>query len=508
MSVAGKIALGSGVAIVLLVGVLVWDLSVVNRLADSHEELSRVNFRAAGIALDQVRLLDQLDEFTRKYQVTKDPAYRDRLGLLRIEFAGRLREMTALDLPRSVRSAVATLAAGWDEYWREAMAFAGTESLAEEALNRLSLERLARVRGYVSGVGESAQRLVERQAASSLDLSRRTRKISSQVVIAALALSLVILWLTIRSINRPLSQLTKGTRAVAEGEFAVRLPTRGRDELSRLAGSFNQMVSRLGEAERVKKEFLSHVSHELKTPLASMQETNELLLEEIPGPLNEKQRRFLDLNLESSRRLSAMISKLLDLSRLEAGAMDYDMRRRDLAELCRDVVAAFEARALDQGVKVVLQWPAEAVFLICDRDRMIQVLENLLDNALKFSPRGGTVEVRVLPPQPEELHDRGPQESERADLVILEVADQGPGIAQEDRSKVFERFYQASADSSGANPHRGVGLGLAICREIVDAHGGEVWMRDGSNGGSVFAVAMPASRLVDEATTSGQEIVA
>ncbi len=502
MRVGGRIAIGTGVALAILLIILVWDVALVDQLAGVNKSLSQVNFRASTLALEQARVLNKLDEFTRKFHVTRDLAYGDRLSDLRLEFAANLADLQALDLAPKVRNQVVELQTEWHRYWRLFSSYregdGQVDNRDELALER-ELSRLGSVQGRVAALGEAAQTVVLEQALRSAEVSGRARQLSWSIAASALLLCLLILWWTIRSINRPLTLLTRGTQAVAEGEFSVQLETHGRDELSQLASSFNQMVRRLGEAERTKKDFLSHVSHELKTPLASMYETNELLLEEIPGPLNDAQKRFLALNLDSSRRLSAMISKLLDLSRLEAGVMEYDFRRHELIQLVRTTMAGFEARARELEVRFVLQAPREGVMVDCDRDRLIQVVQNLIDNALKFSPRGSAVELRVFPPgvidaAPDWVDQTQSAMSQLSDqMVILEVADSGPGIPAEQKPLVFRRFHQVN-NSSGRHPTGGVGLGLTICGEITEAHQGWMGLRDNEGSGCVFMVALPAAK--------------
>jgi two-component system sensor histidine kinase GlrK len=283
-----------------------------------------------------------------------------------------------------------------------------------------------------------------------------------------------------------LKRLAGGTRAVADGDFSVRLDSSGKDEFGRLAESFNQMVHRLAELDEVKKDFLSHVSHELKTPLVSMQETTELLLEEIPGPLNSRQRRFLTLNLESSLRLSTMISRLLDLSRLEAGVMEYEFLAHDLGDVVRTAVSSFEARSRELEVGIELNVPDHRVEVDCDRDRIIQVIGNLVDNALKFSSTGDTIEISVHP-LIAAYSEEGP--------AFVEVKDRGPGIPDEDKERVFERFYQVR-QGRGEGGGTGVGLGLAICREIIEAHGGDITVKDREEGGSIFSFELPAGEAM------------
>jgi signal transduction histidine kinase len=481
--------MGTGIAVVLLLAVLVWDLATIRRLAAVGQELSQVSFRVSMLALEQDRLLNRMDEFIRKYSVTGDEAYDERLSELEEAFAERLAELSALRLSEEERLEAGTLSSLWAGYWRAAVAFQDAP-LAGSVVDRDRLEallaRLDVLQRQVRKLDEVAQSRVAEEARRSVEVSRRAERLSWAVVGVAMVVSLLILWLTVRSIQRPLKRLAAGTRAVADGDFSVRLDSSAKDEFGRLAESFNQMVHRLAELDQVKKDFLSHVSHELKTPLVSMQETTELLLEEIPGPLNDRQQRFLALNLESSLRLSTMITRLLDLSRLEAGVMEYELLAHDLGDVVRAAVSGFEARSRELEVGIELNVPEHRIAVDCDRDRIIQVVGNLVDNALKFSSTGETIEVSVHPLLAASSN-RGP--------AFVEVKDRGPGIPDEDKERVFERFYQVRRGRSEGGG-KGVGLGLAICREIIEAHGGGVSVRDGENGGSIFSFNLPAAEVM------------
>ena len=171
-------------------------------------------------------------------------------------------------------------------------------------------------------------------------------------VFAALAISILVSFLIYRSISHPLANLTEGTRAIAEGKFYYRLDTSRNDEFSQLAKDFNTMTRRLNELDELKKDFVSHVSHELKAPLASMREILQLMLEQIPGPLTEKQKRLLELNLQSEYRLTAMIRNLLDLSRIEAGVMEYEIKRQDLIPLVQNALAEIEVRTGEKQIQI------------------------------------------------------------------------------------------------------------------------------------------------------------
>src|SRR5262249_24345798 len=157
-------------------------------------------------------------------------------------------------------------------------------------------------------------------------VGKTAEQLSWTAGIFALALGIIVAWLIVRSINDPLSRLTQGTRAIAKGQFWHRLPARANDEFAELARDFNVMTARLGELDQMKKDFVSHVSHDLKAPLASIRQIMHLLLQQIPGTLNEQQKSLIQLSYNSAERLASMVGNLLDVSRMEAGTMEYQMK--------------------------------------------------------------------------------------------------------------------------------------------------------------------------------------
>ena len=345
---------------------------------------------------------------------------------------------------------------------------------------------------------------IEAQVDRSARASERAERISRIAAAAALLLSLLISFRIVRSISKPLRVLTEGTQASAAGQFSYRLAETGNDELTRLASDFNTMTRRLNELDQMKRDFAAHVTHELKTPLASINETIRLLLEEIPGPLNGQQRRFLELNLESSRRLSSLIGNLLDLSRMEAGVMQYELERHDLAALIRSALEEFEAPVRERQVSIQAQLPDEPVLVDCDGQRVRQVVGNLVGNALKFSPSGGSIRVGLaratkFPPNlPDTWRRRIHRTTATDGYLLISVADSGPGIPPAEKDRIFEKFYQAKTSKRIAG--QGAGLGLAISLAIVQAHGGAIWVEDAAGGGSVFSVLLTAGMVREEAT--------
>jgi two-component system sensor histidine kinase GlrK len=483
-----KLAFSSIFLIVLLLGVLTYDLSVVHRLATVQEELTTAEQRAVTLSLEQRRLLNRLDELTRKLFVTKDPDYAQGVLETRAAFDEHLEELESLELSSKGARAVTELAEEWRGLPLSALAdeaIAVEPGSEEERLLLLSfLDLSQQLRQRADAVTDAAEVTVDERVRRSVTASRQARTFSWIAAISAVFLSLPTLWFTISSIREPLRRLDEGARSVARGEYSYRLDEFQESEFSQLATTFNEMIRSLDRREKRDRDVLSHLSHELKTPLVAMHETNRLLLDGLPGALSVKQKRLVELNLESGKRLAEMISKLLDFARMEEDVLRYDLQRQDLVALTGRAVEAFSARANEANVSLTMNSAAEPVEAVCDGDRITQVIGNLIDNAIKFSPSDGSITVSV------DQIDSGRVDSTRT--VVIEVADQGSGIPEGEREAIFERFRQLE----GAK-RSGVGLGLAISRQIAKAHHGTLTVDDNEHGGSTFSLMFPAEQPTD-----------
>jgi len=326
----------------------------------------------------------------------------------------------------------------------------------------------------------------------------------------SLLLGTAFAFLLARQILRPLSQLTDGAARFAEGRLDHRLELGTRDELEVLARTFNHMAGRLSssiddleagnralersnvelrELDRLKSDLLANVSHELRTPLTSIKGYCEALTEGLLGPLTEAQSEALDVSSRNLDRLLYMINELLSYSRFESGAVQVERHALDLGALARQVVdGAFAARGPDLNLQLTVETGLPTVE--ADGKRIAQVLDNLLTNALKFTPDGGRVEVR--------LRKEGRE-------VVTEVADSGIGIPRDEQQRIFERFYQV--ESSSTRKFGGIGLGLAIVRQILDAHGTAVELDSEPGKGSTFRFRLPVADHLESHGSGGPRVV-
>ena len=496
MKIATKIIAGYAILMVMLSGLMAYQVASVHRMQAAVSRLADVNFQTADTALQMRGELDLVRFFAQKSFVSQDPDYLERLKECSSLFEMDLHKIESPRLPQGEQAEVRRLAGFWSNFSDEIALqrrTIGTDSSGE--MPAALTDRLTQIKDETNSVYEAARAGIDAEVKASRQSGKTAETFSWIVASVSLVLAALVSMLIVQSISAPLKQLTQGTRALAEGKFFYRLDTSRRDEFGQLAKDFNTMTRRLDELDRMKKDFVSHVSHELKAPLASMQEVNQLLLEQMPGALNDKQQRLLELNLACTRRLSAMIGNLLDVSRMEAGVMEYELKSTDLASLVRNVVAEFAPQANEQSLAFSIEAPEHPVMVECDGDRIMQVIRNLMSNAVKFSPQCKEIRVRVT----SEALDSADAPASRPSsflaqnqgklLALVSVADSGPGVPDEHKEKIFEKFHQVKQGTKV--PGQGVGLGLAISKTIAGAHRGAVWVEDNPGGGSVFYLALP-----------------
>ncbi|HPW17329.1 MAG TPA: ATP-binding protein [Candidatus Aminicenantes bacterium] len=279
-------------------------------------------------------------------------------------------------------------------------------------------------------------------------------------------------WLAGRAL-RPVDRMIDSAQAISAETLHRRLPApRGRDELSRLAATFNGLLDRIETGFSFHRQFWEDVAHELKTPLAIMKGEIEVALR--TGADAEGSRQALASNLEEAERLIRLIEKMLTLARLDRGGAPLETADLDLAGLALRAVEEFRTPAEGKGVRLLLDAPA-AASVRGDEARLRGLFYILLDNAVKFTPAGGTVAVEV---------------AAAADGVRLTVSDTGPGIAEEDLGRVFDRFGRPGRPGEGG----GFGLGLSIAKAVAESHGGRIEVRSRVGRGSAFTAVLPGGR--------------
>jgi signal transduction histidine kinase len=332
-------------------------------------------------------------------------------------------------------------------------------------------------------------------------LEQRVRDLQRTLAIAfgvAFIVSVTVSFLIARGLTRPLQDMAAVARQLAGGALGQRVQTRSNDEVGVLAATLNQMadqmdrdITALRRLEQVRKDFVANVSHELRTPLTSIKGYVEALLDGAKDNPDEAV-RFLQIILRQSDRLNLILEDLLQLSQIESGLVRFKREPVHLGSLIERTLPLIKPLADKKRQSLTVAVPPDLPPVSGDEDRLVQVLTNLLDNAIKYTPEGGAISITgVVAAQP----------SDSPAQVELSIADTGIGIPEADRPRVFERFYRV--DKARSREMGGTGLGLSIVKHIVEGHAGRIWVEGVQPAGSRFVLRLPiASGSPEPAQTS------
>ena len=307
-----------------------------------------------------------------------------------------------------------------------------------------------------------------------LRLRHSAEAVQRQLVLLVIFSTAIVLTLSLaltRYISRPIAELDASIRQLGGADFSRRITVRGPEDLQSLGERLDWLRRRLAELEAEKNRFLRHLSHELKTPLTALREGAELLNDQVGGPLAPPQRQVVSIMRDNSVKLQRLIEDLLDYQRALHAAASLAPKPQVLDGLIREAVRPHELVMQSKGQRLTLE--LEKVSIDADAEKVFTIVDNLVGNAVKFTPHGGAISVGVR--------------AQGANAVI-DVIDSGPGVPQEEREAIFDSFFRGRAKASGRI--EGTGLGLAIAREFVEAHGGRIQVVARS-GGAHFRVTLP-----------------
>ena len=309
-------------------------------------------------------------------------------------------------------------------------------------------------------------------------ISSRVLQVTTITAAMAVLLGLLISFYNTRSINRSIMRLQKMTREIAKGNFEEIHNVSSPPEIKELADDFNLMCEHLRELDEMKKDFISHVSHTLRTPLTAMKEASRMLMEGTYADVPAKQNELLVITQKECERLIDSVNRILDLSRMEAKMMDYQLRPGLLFPVIQQTVLKLAPIARRKKIDLELKPSRNLPSVKMDEERIAQVMENLIGNALKFSTAGGKVIIAAS------------LRNKRRHWIEVCVADRGCGIPQQNLGKIFDRFQRIDG---GRKTPLGTGLGLSIAKHIIADHGGKIWARSESGQGSSFFFTLPVS---------------
>ena len=287
--------------------------------------------------------------------------------------------------------------------------------------------------------------------------------------------ALVILYLFCERVAGPLREMSNVTKRFAKGEFDSRVTVYGSDEVATLGTAFNQMADSLEQLETMRNSFISNVSHDLRTPMTTILGFVEGITSGVIP--EEKRDYYLGIIAEEVRRLSRLVTELLDLSRLQSGTRKFNFTNFDICEMARLVLIANEQRIDEKRLEVSFLSDADNILVRGDKDAIHQVLYNLCDNAIKFAREGGALRITIAPAAKRR--------------IAVTVFNEGEGIPEADVPFVFERFYKS--DKSRSRDKTGAGLGLYISKTIMDAHGEDLTLESVEGSSCAFSFTLPLS---------------
>lgn len=411
--------------------------------------------------------LTAMERSFRQFIILSDDAVLQGFQVAHEKFRREAEQLRALMPDEERRTLLTKLANGEQALHARVMATGANPDTLRDAVHEFApLADLART------IDIQGSEVVDREVLSLQDKAEQARKL---VLWQLLALVPVVLFLVIGFtvlIAKPIRQIEAAIHQLGEADFSQRIRVDGPADLEYLGDRLDWMRRQLLDLEEQKTRFLRHVSHELKTPLTAVKEGGELLGEGAVGPLSAEQREVVDILRANAVELQRLIEDLLAYQAMQAGLSDLQMARVDLPAVLDSVAAKHRLALRSRGLNLEVACPD--IMLEGDEAKVATIFDNLVSNAIKFSPDGQTIRIRA-----EQFRDH----------VVVEVQDAGPGLAEEEREQVFEAFFRGRREPF--QRIKGTGLGLSIVKEYVSAHGGSVEAHPSTAGGACFRVTLP-----------------
>lgn len=480
LSLFWRLVLGSLSIVVVVAGVNVYALTQLRQLTALNSELVSRHYPAIESAKRLINGISSQLRNEKKYLIVRDAALLRDFDQEAEDFQRRLAVLLKQEESEEARRLLERVKQEHDEYrvLVRAQANAAGESgrKVDAGHERRRNERIGKLTDLLDAYISLCEVRVGAVMAESLDRTAQAETVLKELLLVSILLTIALATAASVSILYPLRRVQQHIRVIGQGHFGASLHAAVPQELRELVDTVNWMGGKLKEIDDLKAEFFSHISHELRAPLASIRAGVQLLLDQVAGPLTPQQRETLEIMNDSSQRLIQQISTLLDLSKMEAGMMDYHIASADLKRLADGSVNKVRWLAESKRVPVFIHAPDSRLWVPMDAARIEQVLDNLLSNALKFSPEGAAVHVRIEP-------------DPAAGGIRVAVEDAGPGIAPEDLPHIFDRFYQGRRQ--GQQMLAGSGVGLALAKKIVDAHHGRIWVESREGSGTIVQFVLP-----------------
>ncbi|MFA5780528.1 MAG: HAMP domain-containing sensor histidine kinase [Elusimicrobiota bacterium] len=314
---------------------------------------------------------------------------------------------------------------------------------------------------------------------------QNTRRRIFTIGVASLIIGFFGAWIFSYFMTEPIKALSEGANIIGTGNLDYKVDVKRRDELGRLAGHFNMMTDKLKELDEMKKDFVSSVTHELRSPLGAIETYVNLLLDKNPDYEKENFSRIK----KNVVRLRNFINDLLDAAKIEKGKMEISPSPFDLPSAIKDIIDLFKLQAVEKKIELVCLCDLANLKVNADEDRIKQVITNLVSNALKFTPDGGKITVKIEDGR--RNMGENPQSLNTSNFIQVSVSDTGIGIPKDAVDRIFQKFEQVKGIRAKIKGPKGTGLGLSIAKGIVELHGGKIWVESELNKGTTFYFTLP-----------------
>jgi two-component system sensor histidine kinase GlrK len=415
----------------------------------------------------------------RKFIISKDKAFYSQFLHFKNDFERYLGEAMLISEPSEVKQFLVTVKTSYQHYQSllgEELRYLETGKSYPQGWFRQEKEKFSNsILEELEKVQSSIQQNTNEKIMELYEAGVEAYQMAIGMTAVLLVFGLTLSYLINRSITQPISVLVKKTREIGKGDFKGDVNLSSPPELAELASAFNLMCNKLGELDQMKSDFFSTVTHELRTPLSSIKMGISLLAGGREGPLTEGQQELLTLVKQENNRMVGLVNAILDLSKMEAGMMTYQIEQKNIVPLIDQVVKEMKPLVETKKIRFESEVAEKLPIPKVDTERFLQVLRNVIGNALKFTPQGGRVNVSVR------TIDEGLQ---------ISVADTGPGIPEKNLTTIFEKFQQVNTQAPYKT--KGTGLGLAIAKQVVTHHGGKIWAESKLGEGSTFFILLPA----------------
>ncbi|WP_447984925.1 sensor histidine kinase [Nitrospira sp. Nam74] len=480
LSIFGRLTIGFLAIIVVMASVSMFALYQIRQIIEQSTSLVAHHYPAIDTAKWLLANIYAQERSDREYLAVGDHVFLEKFNEEANEFRRTVASLKHQDGSQDSRRFLIEAEALQEKY--AALFHRYTTPKASTPRQKLSEyeNRREALIGEISAALQSSldihETLVAAALKDSLQRSQQAERLTAYLGIAAPILGIVFAGVATYTIVAPLRRLQEHIRKIGLGEFrnAINVPVPS--DLRDLVESVRSMATKLQELDDMKAEFLSHMTHELRSPMTAVHAGTQLLLEQIPGPITDNQRSTLQIMEESSREVISMISGLLDLAKFESGMMVYHPTSIDLMRNVDAAIQKVRLLAERERIRIIVNAPSEPVRVHVDETRIQQVLDNLLSNALKFSPEGALVCLKLEP------------DVEKKTLQIS-VSDTGRGIAPESLPHIFENFYGGSTGTPSKVP--GSGIGLALAKKVVEGHGGRIWAESELGKGTTMRFILP-----------------